>query len=135
MTPLLSTAPLHWTLLFAGACALLQCVLTALVIVQRVRMKIDFLDGGDIQLVRRIRAHGNFSETAPMALLLMLLLELGGAGTAVQVTMGSALLAGRLLHASSLLGWGGHRVRLLGMALTLAVLSLGGLACLVLWLG
>jgi uncharacterized membrane protein YecN with MAPEG domain len=127
-------APVHWTLLFAGACALLQCVLTALVILQRVRSKIDFMDGGDATLLRRIRAHGNFSETAPMALLLMLLLELGGVASPWLVTLGTALLLGRLLHAASLLGLGGHRARLLGMALTLSVLSLGGLGCLGLWL-
>jgi uncharacterized protein len=119
----------YWTLLFAGACALLQCALTALVIVQRVRTGIHFLDGGDPTLLRRIRAHGNFSETAPMALLLMLLLELSGVAWAWLVMLGTALLLGRLLHAAGLLGWGGHRARLLGMALTLAVLSLAGLGC------
>jgi uncharacterized protein len=126
----LSIAPVHWTLLFAGACALLQCALTALVVVRRVRSKIDFLDGGDPILLRRIRAHGNFSETAPMALLLMLLLELSGVAPAWLVMLGTGLLLGRLLHAAGLLGWGGHRARLLGMALTLAALSLGGLGCL-----
>ena len=126
----MSTAPVHWTLLFAGACALLQCALTALVIVQRVRSKIDFLDGGDPTLLRRVRAHGNFSETAPMALLLMLLLELNGVAAAWLVMLGTALLLGRLLHAAGLLGWGGHRARLAGMALTLAALSLAGLGCL-----
>ena len=126
----MSTASVHWTLLFAGACALLQCALTALVIVQRVRSKIHFLDDGEPTLLRRVRAHGNFSETAPMALLLMLLLELSGVASVWLVMFGTALLLGRLLHAAGLLGWGGHRARLLGMALTLAALSLGGLGCL-----
>lgn len=126
----MSAAPVHWTLLFAGACALLQCALTVLVIAQRVRSKIDFLDGGDPTLLRRVRAHGNFSETAPMALLLMLLLELSGVAAVWLVMVGTALLLGRLLHAAGVLGWGGHRARLLGMALTLAALSLGGLGCL-----
>jgi uncharacterized protein len=132
--PSLPIAPVHWTLLFAGACALLQCVLTALVIMQRVRSKVDFMDGGDVTLMRRIRAQGNFSETAPMALLLMLLLELGGVASVWLVTLGTALLLGRLLHAASLLGLAGHGARLLGMVLTLAVLSLGGLGCLGVWL-
>ena len=126
----MSAAPVHRTLLFAGACALLQCALTALVVVQRVRTKIDFLDGGDPKLLRRVRAHGNFSETAPMTLLLMLLLELSGVASAWLMMLGTALLVGRLLHAAGLLGLGGHRARLLGMALTLAALSLGGLGCL-----
>ena len=127
---LLLAAPVYWTLLFAGACALLQCVLTALVVVQRVRSKVDFLDGGDPILLRRVRAHGNFTETAPMALLLMLLLELSGVAWVWLVMLGTALLLGRLLHAAGLLGWGGHRARILGMSLTLAALSLGGLGCL-----
>ena len=123
-------APVSWTLLFAAACALLQCALTALVVVQRVRSKIDFLDGGDPTLMRRIRAHGNFTETVPMALLLMLLLELSGVASAWLLIFGTGLMLGRLLHAAGMLGWGGHRARLLGMALTLAALSLGGLGCL-----
>ena len=126
----MSPAPVYWTLLFAGACALLQCTLTSLVVVQRVRSKIDFLDGGDPTLLRRVRAHGNFTETAPMALLLMLLLELSGVESAWLLMLGTALLLGRVLHAAGLLGWGGHRARLVGMALTMAALSLGGLGCL-----
>ena len=126
----MSATPVYWTLLFAGACALLQCALTALVVVQRVRTKIDFLDGGDPTLLRRIRAHGKFSETAPMGLLLMLLLELSGVASVWLLMLGTALLLGRLLNAAGLLGWGGHRARLVGMALTLAALSLGGLGCL-----
>ena len=129
----MTASNIHWTLLFAGACALLQCVLTALVIAQRVRSKIDFLDGGDVPLMHRIRAHGNFSETAPMALLVMLLLELSGVASVWLVLLGSALILGRLLHAGALLGLLGRRARTLGMALTLAVLSLGGTGCLLLW--
>lgn len=125
----MSAAPVHWTLLFAGTCALLQCMLTALVIAQRVRSGINFLDGGDRTLLRRIRAHGNFSETAPMALLLMLLLELSGVAPAWLVMLGMSLLLGRLLHAAGVLGWGGRSTQLLGMALTLAALSLSGLGC------
>jgi uncharacterized membrane protein YecN with MAPEG domain len=124
---------IHWTLLFAGACGLLQCVLTGLVVAQRLRSGVDFLAGDDPTLLRRIRAHGNFSETAPMALLLMLLLELKGAPAAGLVTMGAALLAGRVLHAASLLGHVARRGRFVGMALTVAVLSLGSVACLGLW--
>ncbi len=131
----MSIASVHWTLLFAGACALLQCALTALVIVQRVRLQVHFLDGGDPSLLRRVRAHGNFTETAPMALILMLLLELSGVASAWVVLLGTALLLGRLLHAGGLLGWGGHRARLLGIGLTMAALSLGGLGCVGIALG
>lgn len=76
-----------------------------------------------------MRAHGNLSETAPMALLLMLL-ELAGVAAPWLMWMGTALVLGRLAHAVAVLGWTGHRTQLLGMGLTLAVLSLGGLGCL-----
>jgi uncharacterized protein len=69
---------IHLTMLFAGLCALLQCALTVLVIVRRVQANVTLMDGGDTPLLRRIRAHGNFTETVPLALILLALLELRG---------------------------------------------------------
>jgi uncharacterized protein len=112
------------TLLFAGCCALLQCALTALVIIRRAQTGVDFLDGGDQPLLRRIRAHGNFSETAPMALLLMALLEMRGWSSAWLIAFGVALLLGRILHAQSLLTNNAAWSRRGGMVLTLAVISI-----------
>ena len=120
---------IHLTLLFAGLRALLQCALTVLVIVRRVQAKVNLLDGGDTPLLRRIRAHGNFTETAPLALILLALLELRGLPPGWLWTMGSCLLVGRLLHAMSLLTENLMWSRLAGMALALAVLSVGGVLC------
>jgi uncharacterized protein len=114
------------TLLFAGCCALLQCALTALVIIRRAQTGIDLMDGGDTQLLRRIRAHGNFSETAPMALLLMGLLEMRGLSNAWLIAFGVTLLLGRILHAQSLLTNNAAWSRRGGMVLTLAVISFEG---------
>lgn len=118
------------TLLFAGCCALLQVALTAWVIVRRVQTGIAFQDGGDHQLMRRIRAHGNFAETVPMALLLMGLLELSGLASTWIITFGALLLLGRLMHAFSLLSSTAHWSRLAGMVLTLAVISIEGVCAL-----
>ena len=126
----MTTVPL--TLLFAGCCALVQCALTAWVIRRRAQTGIYFLDGGDEPLMRRVRAHGNFAETAPMALLLMALLEISGLGRAWLITLGVSLLLGRLLHAQSMLNPGPAWRRLGGMGLTLAVISIE--AALALWL-
>jgi uncharacterized protein len=120
------------TLLFAGCCALLQCALTALVIMRRAHTGVSFLDGGDQPLMRRIRAHGNFSETAPMALLLMGLLELSGLGSTWLVAFGVCLLLGRVLHAQSILTNNAAWSRIGGMVLTLGVISIEG-ACAI-WL-
>jgi uncharacterized protein len=123
--------PQH-TLLFAGLCALLQTALTALVIMRRAQTGVDFLDGGDQRLLRRIRAHGNLAETAPMALLLLALLEINGVGNAWVLALGSSLVLGRCLHAHSLLTNNATWSRSGGMVLTLGALSIAALRGLVL---
>lgn len=125
--------PVTLTLLFAACCALLQCALTALVIIRRVQTGIDLLDGGDTQLLRRMRAQGNFSETAPMALLLMALLEMRGLGSAWLIAFGVTLLLGRILHARSLLTNNAAWSRRGGMVLTLAVISIEAVCALALF--
>lgn len=120
----------HFTLLFAGLCALLQTALTALVIRQRAKARVSLLDGGDQELIQRIRAHGNFVETAPMALLLMALLETNGLAASWLIGFGGLLVVGRLLHAYGLLSGRVGLPRLLGMSMTLFVISVEGAMCL-----
>jgi uncharacterized protein len=122
----------HLTLLFAGLCALLQTALTALVIRRRAQAGVSLQDGGDQQLIERIRAHGNFVETAPMALLLMALLEMNGLAVGLIWGFGAMLVAGRTLHAYGLLSGRVAWPRLVGMSMTLFVISIEGVACL--WL-
>jgi hypothetical protein len=112
----------HVTLLFAAVGALLQVALTALVIVRRAQTGVGFLHGDDGPLLRRIRAHGNFAETAPMALLLLALLEIRGLSAPWLWAIGGALLLSRLLHAASLLTDNAAWSRRGGMSVTLAVL-------------
>jgi hypothetical protein len=112
------------TLFFAACCALMQCLLTVLVIRRRLKSGVYFLDGGDDPLLRRIRAHGNFAETVPMALLLMALLEFSGLGRVWLIVFGVALLLGRVIHATSLLTNHATWSRSLGMALTIGVISI-----------
>ncbi len=119
----------HVTLLMAGLCALVQCVLTALVVERRVRARVHLLDGGDKLLMRRIRAHGNFIETVPMALLLLALLELNGLEPTWLWLLGGCLVLGRLMHAVGMLATGAMWSRAAGMALTLAALAVGGALC------
>lgn len=119
----------HWTMFFAGVCALLQCALAALVIMRRAQTGIGFLDGGDAALLHRIRAHGNFAETVPMALLLLALLEMQGLGRMWIISLGAVLLLGRLLHALSLLTNNAAWSRRGGMLLTLNMLSIAAVLC------
>jgi uncharacterized protein len=107
------------TLTTAAFSAVFQLVLTTLIIRQRLRAGIHLLDGGDAPLTRRIRAHANFTETVPLALLLMLLLELAGWNAGLLATSAALLVAGRLLHANGILNPKAGMSRRLGMALTL----------------
>lgn len=80
-------------------------------------------DGGDKMLMRATRAHGNFSEYVPLALLLMLLAELGHGPPWVLHCLGCLLLLGRALHAVGLSRqpeWPSGRVA--GMGLTFVTL-------------
>jgi uncharacterized protein len=121
--------PPHLTLLFAGLCALLHFALTVMVIARRAKTGVDLLDGGDVTLLRRIRAHGNFSESTPIALLLLALLEMNGLSTTWLWMLGVGMLIGRVLHAWSLLTTNSIWNRRGGMVFTLAVLSVQGVLC------
>jgi uncharacterized protein len=120
---------IHITLLFVGILAILQCGLTAMVIARRLKAKVSLLDGGDKLLTARMRAHGNFTETVPIALIMMAFLEMRGIPGAWLWVIGISLTFGRVLHAVGLTTrkptWG----RLIGMGLTVAVISLQGVAC------
>jgi uncharacterized protein len=119
----------HVSLVFAALCALLQVALAALVIQRRAAAGINFLDGGDATLLQRMRAHGNFTETAPMALLLLLMLEVAGLPAAWLWAFGAALVASRLLHAYGLLVGKGLFGRVAGTLLGLALLGAEAAAC------
>lgn len=123
----------HWTLFFAAVCGLAHCGLVGLVIAQRRRTGILVSHGDNDRLRRRLRAQGNFSENVPLALLLMLLLELSGLATPWLLVMGIALLLGRALHATALLCDRLPVLRVAGTVLTVNVISLGALACLLRW--
>jgi uncharacterized protein len=120
---------IHITLLFVGILAILQCGLTAMVIARRLKAKVSLLDGGDKLLTARMRAHGNFTETVPIAIIMMAFLEMRGIPGAWLWVIGISLTFGRVLHAVGLTTrkptWG----RLIGMGLTVAVISLQGVAC------
>ncbi len=121
---------------YGALLAILYLALTFTVIRNRYRLKVSLGDGGDEQMNRIIRGHGNFSEYVPMSLLLLAFAEIGGAGAVVTHLGGALLLSVRLLHAYALaltmMNLGARRY---GMILTLASIVIGIGACLRLSLG
>lgn len=107
------------TSLTAAICGLILVVLTIMTGMQRTRTKTLLGFGTDDVLLKRIRTHGNFTETVPMALILMALAEFQGAGQTLVCVAAALLLIGRGLHILGILGtvmW----ARGLGMLMTLA---------------
>ena len=86
------------SLALAAVFGLLHVIFTLRVGKYRFKSKISLGDGGDRELRNRVRAHGNFIENVPIALLLIFLNDLDGAEDSTLVIMGSILLASRLTH-------------------------------------
>ncbi|MET1413826.1 MAPEG family protein [Roseibium sp. HPY-6] len=110
------------TILFVAVFALIQIPMTVAVGLRRAQTNVQFLDGGDGVLLQRMRAHGNFTETVPIALLAMAAAELAGAPYLLLWIGGCALLAGRLLHYATVVMTGFGIGRVIGMLLTLSSL-------------
>ena len=64
----------------------------------RAATKISFGDGGNIDLLRRVRLHGNFVEWTTFVLILMILAEGMGAPALYLHVSGALLLIGRIAH-------------------------------------
>ncbi|MGF1455302.1 MAG: MAPEG family protein [Alphaproteobacteria bacterium] len=88
--------------------------------------------GLDDRLERACRAHGNAVEYIPVALILILVLELMGQSVYLLHGLGLGLTVGRILHAQGLAtSRGATPGRLAGTAMTWGVFIIGGLAAIV----
>ena len=90
------------TLLYAGLCTILVVILAIRVAYWRFKHKIGIGDGGDRELLKRMRAHGNAIENMPLALILLGGMELNGYSGTIIHSFGAVLLVSRLAHAVGL---------------------------------
>ncbi|MGH7292344.1 MAG: MAPEG family protein [Myxococcota bacterium] len=112
------------TALYAGILGFISLALAGLVVRARGSENVIFGDGANVVVLQRIRVHGNFTEYVPIALLLMLVLELNGASPLVMNGLGASLVIGRLLHAFGLTSSTGTSVgRFVGTILTWLVIA------------
>lgn len=118
------------TPLYAGLLTVLY-VLLSLRVVQFRQKGIPLGDGGDPKMLRVIRGHANFGEYVPLALLLMLILELSRFSVYVLHGLGLVLLLSRILHGYALSFTSRFRFgRVWGAGLTFFVLLVEALLCL-----
>ena len=117
------------TALYGAILALIIVALGINVTVHRVKLKVPLGDGGNKEMLRMIRLHGNAVEYIPLAIVLMLAYEINGGSHLALHVIGVALIAGRLIQTAAM--WstevaGPGR----GTGQTLAWLSIAGLAVL-----
>jgi len=107
--------------IYAALLAVAYVVLAGRVVAVRRTARVSLGSGGDTDLERRIRVHGNFAEYVPLALIVLAFVEMQGApGWYVHVLSG-VLVAARAAHAYGL-STGTLRLRVLGVTGTFAVL-------------
>lgn len=118
--------PLAITPLYVALAAIILLVLTVRVILLRRRLAIGLGTGGDAELEKAVRGHGNFTEYAPIGLILLASAELSGAAGAWIHTIGILLIGGRLLHAWGLSQSRGYSIgRASGIVVTVTALLVG----------
>ncbi len=84
--------------LYGGILGLVLMAVSLRVSVMRIRLGISASDGSEATLARAVRLQGNFVEYAPMAVALLLMLELQGAPGWSLHMIGLLFLGGRVLH-------------------------------------
>ena len=103
------------TLTTAGVLGLVGLVLAFRVTMGRAKHKVNMGDGGNPDMIVRMRTHANFVEYVPLLLVLLGLLELAGADRTALIVGAAVLVVARIFHA-------------IGMAGTLALRATGATA-------
>jgi uncharacterized protein len=118
------------TPLYASLLVLWFVLLSARVVNIR-RRGVIFGGNGDVAVTRVVRAHANFAEYVPLALLLMGFLEASRFSIYILHALGLTLLIARLFHGCGLsFGWQMRSGRVTGAALTFIVLLIEAFLCL-----
>jgi uncharacterized protein len=110
------------TLITTALMALLASLLAVRVIVKRVQLKVESGDGSQPDMSQAIRAHANFAELVPIALLALAACEIVGTQQVWVIVLAAGLLAARLSSALGLSrSLGPSLPRQVGASLTLLI--------------
>lgn len=113
--------------LYAVLGALLLIKLSLNVVKLRNQYRVSYGDGGFYELQTAIRVHGNAIEYIPIALILLLFMEMNGAQVWMIHLCGLILIAGRVLHSYGLknhdISYRGSGMAATYIAITLMVMA------------
>jgi uncharacterized membrane protein YecN with MAPEG domain len=109
------------TITIAAALALINLWLSIRTGQARTAAKVSIGDGGDPRLMARMRAHANFIEYVPIALILMALIDVYGHNSRLLWLLGIALVIARVLHPFGMDRPSPNPFRITGILLTYVV--------------
>lgn len=113
------TTTLPITLVLAAGLALINIWLSFRVGAVRRAERVSVGDGGNDRVLRRMRAHANFAENAPLTVVLVGLIEFAASPSIWLWAFAGLFLVARVAHAFGMDGWGPGRG--IGTGVTLAV--------------
>ena len=123
------------TSFYAALLALFFVALSARTIRMRRHFGIALGSADNNDLLRATRVHANFAEYTPLALLLILMLEIQGAPLAFVHILGVSLISGRLIHAQGVSQTNENtKYRVAGMVLTFTTIGSAALGIMLLYL-
>ncbi|AMG31346.1 hypothetical protein AL542_14015 [Grimontia hollisae] len=105
-------------------CIAIQIPVTLAVGLKRLATGVNFGWGDDNNLMKKVRGHGNFTETVPITLLAITVAEYLGMAQAWVIAAAIAIVAGRLVHYHTLVFTpsGATNGRAVGMILTFSAM-------------
>lgn len=128
--------PVPITAVIAALNALILMFLAAKIPFKRMKTRTNLGTGDSDELLRAVRAHGNAAEYIPIALILILILELFAAPAWLLWSLGGLLTVARLAHPIAIYKHTGPTLfRGIGAIGSTAVIVIAALACLYYGLG
>ena len=106
------------TALYGALKAVFTIALAARVTAYRVREKVSLGTGKSDPLLVAVRTHGNAAEHVPLAIVMMLVVELCGAASTWLHVAGGAIFVARIAHAIGMPRPAPNPFRFLGTAIT-----------------
>jgi len=113
---------LNVTPIYIAVLGLVFITLTMRAGLYRAKTKIFIGVGDDPEMLRRMRGQANFVETVPIALFLLLTMEVLGAPDTWLHALGLTLVIGRITHYLGLTELGPPALRVMGMVATLVTI-------------
>lgn len=121
------------TALYTGILLVMLVFLSLFVVRGRWANKVSVGDGGNADMLKRMRTHANFIEYVPLALLGLYLLETTRHSAFILHALGIALVVARLLHAYGMNVRSPNFGRAGGASLTLVVLLVEAIMLIMVW--